>query len=68
MKECIEVRDDFTRLGLTALLKSLAIIEEAAVEQNMKAFADGQISFHATIKICKDEIAAAANRWKITIA
>lgn len=66
MKECFEIRADFMRLGITALLEALVVMEDAAISRNQKAFSDGQISFHATIKICKDEIEAAANRWKLT--
>jgi hypothetical protein len=66
MKECFEVRADFVRLGMTALLESLVVMEDAAISRNQKAFSDGQVGFHATLRICKDEIEAAANRWKLT--
>jgi len=67
MKECFEIRADFMRLGMTELLKNLSILEDAAISRTLKGFSDGQISFHASLKICKDEICAAANRWRITI-
>jgi hypothetical protein len=66
MKECFEIRADYVRLGLTALLESLVTMEDAAIAKNFKEFSDGQVTYRATMKICKDAITDAAMRWKMT--
>ncbi|MCL2049672.1 MAG: hypothetical protein FWG87_13215 [Defluviitaleaceae bacterium] len=66
MKECFEIRAIFIKLGFTAVLETLVRLEDAAISHSEKAFSDAQIRFRATLKICKDELQAAANRWKIT--
>jgi len=66
IKECFEVRADLVRLGLTSLLNLLTVMENAAINRNEKEFSDGQISFKATMKICKDAIKDSSQRWKIS--
>jgi len=66
MKECFEVRADFVRLGLTALIESLEVMENAVISKKFKEFSDGQVTFKANIKICKDTINDAAMRWKMS--
>jgi hypothetical protein len=68
MKECFEIRADFTRLGITPLLEELANMENAAISRNFKEFSDGQITFQATMKICKDVIKDSVMRWKLSRA
>lgn len=67
IKECYEIRAELTRLGLNVLLGELSNLEDAARNRNMQEFSDGQTTFRATIKICKDEIAAAEMRWKMSV-
>ncbi|MCL2386345.1 MAG: hypothetical protein FWC89_02240 [Defluviitaleaceae bacterium] len=66
IKECFEVRAIFMRLGITALLDSLMTMEDAAIARNFKEFSDGQVSFHATLKICKDTIKDSTQRWALS--
>ncbi|MCL1884757.1 MAG: hypothetical protein FWF81_13520 [Defluviitaleaceae bacterium] len=65
MKECFEIRADYVRLGLNALIESLVVMEDAAINRDVKEFSDGQISYQATLKICKDDIKNATTRWKM---
>lgn len=66
MKECFEIRADFMRLGLVSLLSELEKMENAAISRNFKEFSDGQITFHATLKICREIIRDSATRWKVS--
>jgi hypothetical protein len=66
MKECFEIRADFMRLGMVTLLDELMKMENAAISRKFKEFSDGQITFQATIKICKDVIRESAMRWKVS--
>ncbi|MDR0272285.1 MAG: hypothetical protein LBI27_03085 [Clostridiales bacterium] len=66
IKECYEIHADFVRLGFTALIEGLLVLEDAAMKKDMKEFADGQVSFKAKVKICKEEIINAQERWKMT--
>jgi hypothetical protein len=66
LKECFEIRADFMRLGLTALLESLGTLENAAITRNFKEFSDGQITLFATLQIAKDTIKESAMRWKVS--
>jgi hypothetical protein len=66
MKECFEIRAEFVRLGLKSLIESLEVMENAAISKKFKEFSDGQVTFKATIKICKDTISDAATRWKMS--
>ena len=66
MSECYEIRADFVRLGADALLETLVILEDAAISRSLNQFSDGQVSFRATMKICKDLVKDACERWKMT--
>ncbi|MCL1862920.1 MAG: hypothetical protein FWF78_05090 [Defluviitaleaceae bacterium] len=59
MKECFIIRADFIRMGMTNLLETLVVMEDAAISRNMKEFSDGQVRYHATLKINQSEIKAA---------
>jgi hypothetical protein len=65
LKECFEIRAVFTRLGITSLLDSLAVMEDAAIKRKHKEFSDGQVTYQATLQICKDTISDSAMRWKL---
>lgn len=67
LRECFDVRATFVRLGLTALSEALSDMENAGISKNYDEFKDGQIKFHATMKICKSIIKDSEMRWKITI-
>jgi hypothetical protein len=66
MKECFEIRADYVRLGLSALLDALVTMENAAIAKNFKEFSDGQVTYRATMKICQDAIKESVTRWKMT--
>ena len=67
MKECFEIRADFVRLGLTVLLDWLVVMENAAIAKNAKEFMDGQINFHASLKICRDTLRESTKPWRMTL-
>ncbi|MCL2216472.1 MAG: hypothetical protein FWB91_05550 [Defluviitaleaceae bacterium] len=67
LKECFEARAEFVRMGMTALLDELAVMEDAAINKNMEEFADGQVKLTATVQICIKIIEDAALRWVMTI-
>lgn len=66
MLECYEIRADFVRLGINALLEALVTLENAAISRELGEFSDGQVKYRATLKICKDIIREACERWKMT--
>ena len=66
LRECFAVRAKFMSLGITPLLDTLAVMEDAVISRNLKAFSDGQIRLHATLKICRDEIKKSAQRWRLS--
>jgi len=68
LKECFEVRAGLTTLGLTALLNELSIMEDAAIQKDMKEFSDGQIKYRATLEICLRTIKDATMRWRMTVS
>ena len=67
MKECFEVRASLMRLGAGKLLDLLLVMENAAISRNAKEFADGQVNFHANLRICQDIVRDAAVKWMISV-
>lgn len=63
LNECFEARAQLTRIGMTALLDELSVMEDAAIHRNMKEFADGQIKYGATMEICLKLVKDSARRW-----
>lgn len=66
LQECFEIRAEFVRLGITALLEALSVMEDAAITRKFSDFSDGQVTFRATLKICKEAIKDAEMPWKIS--
>ena len=66
IKECYEIRAYYVRLGMTALIDAIEVMENAAIGKEVKEFSDGQVSYKAKIKICKDAITEAQMRWKMS--
>ena len=64
LTECAQVRAKFMRIGVTALLDALSVLEDAAIERNFDAFFDGQVKFNATLKICMDIVKSAESKSK----
>ena len=64
LTESAQVRAAFMRIGATALLDALSVLEDAAIERNFEAFSDGQVKFRATLKICMDIVKSAESKVK----
>jgi len=64
--DCFEARAEFVRLGMTALMEALAVLEDAAIQKNTKEFSDGQVKFDATLRICVDIIRGAVMPWRMS--
>ena len=65
LQDCYNTRAELMGMGMTAAIAELAILEDAAIDRNMKEVADSQIKLAATIEICIREARDAALRWMI---
>lgn len=59
LKECYQVRASLMQMGLLMAMDELDVMEEAVHHNDVKAFADGQIKYVATIRIYLDMIRGA---------